>query len=72
MSNLDKQFELCTKIINSSKPGEGPELTNELKLKFYALYKQATIGKCTGKAPSRFNVIAYYKYNAWKALGAIS
>ena len=39
MSDLDKKFEICVKIINSSKPGEGPELTNEDKLKFYALYK---------------------------------
>ena len=39
MSDLDKKFEACTKIINSSKPGDGPEFSNELKLKFYALYK---------------------------------
>ena len=35
---LKKRFEFCVKFINSSKPGT-VKITNEDKLKFYALYK---------------------------------
>jgi acyl-CoA-binding protein len=38
-----------------------PTLSNSHKLTFYALYKQATAGKCSSKKPSRLNVVAYAK-----------
>ncbi|CAI2378347.1 unnamed protein product [Moneuplotes crassus] len=51
---------------NSIKP------SNDQKLKFYGLFKQATVGKCSGKAPSRLKVIPRMKYFAWKELGNMS
>ena len=62
---LKKRFEFCVKFINSSKPGT-VKITNEDKLKFYALYKQATVGNCTGKRPGALNIVARYKFDAWK------
>jgi acyl-CoA-binding protein len=44
-------------------------LTNEEKLKFYGLYKQATIGKCNIPKPWAFNVEKCMKWNAWNSLG---
>lgn len=41
--------------------------TNEQKLKFYAFFRQANDGPCTGKPPSRLNVVAKVKYDYWKA-----
>ena len=52
--------------------GEGPELSQEALLIFYALYKQATDGPCTGEAPSRLHMVGYEKWKAHKALGPIS
>ena len=64
-ADLDKNFDYCVKYINNSKPGT-VKLSNADKLKFYALFKQATIGDCTGKRPGAMNVVARYKFDAWK------
>jgi len=42
--------------------------TDEELLGLYALYKQATVGDCTGPRPMLFNVKARGKYDAWQAL----
>ena len=62
---MKKQFDFCVKTINTSKPGT-MKISNEDKLKFYALYKQATVGNCTGKRPGAMNIVARYKFDAWK------
>ena len=64
-ADLKKNFDYCVEYINNSKPGT-VKLTNEDKLKFYALFKQATVGNCTGKRPGMMNVVARYKFDAWK------
>jgi acyl-CoA-binding protein len=54
---------------------KGPEvkgITNELKLKFYGLYKQATDGPCNEKEPSRLQVVKRMKWQAWKELGKMT
>ena len=33
---------------------------------FYALYKTAMVGKVTGKRPGMTQVVARYKFDAWK------
>jgi diazepam-binding inhibitor (GABA receptor modulator, acyl-CoA-binding protein) len=45
---------------------------NDVKLRLYALYKQATEGAATGSRPSRLNPVARAKYDAWAAVGALS
>ena len=43
---------------------------NEVKLKLYALYKQATQGDVQGKRPGFTNPVGRAKYDAWaKAKG---
>lgn len=44
-------------------------ITDTMRLQFYALFKQATDGPCSGAAPSVFRVVARAKWNAWKAQG---
>lgn len=65
MADLQKNFEHAVKFINSSKPGT-VKLSNAQKLMFYALFKQATIGDCTGAQPGRMQMVARAKYDAWK------
>ncbi|RZC35248.1 acyl-CoA-binding domain-containing protein 5A [Asbolus verrucosus] len=43
--------------------------SNDLMLRFYAYYKQATLGPCTGKRPAFYDVVGRAKYDAWKGLG---
>ena len=69
MATDNASFEAARAYVQS---GEGPELSQDALLKFYALYKQATDGPCTGDAPSRLNVVAYEKWKAHKALGQMS
>ena len=47
-------------------------MSNEDKLEFYALFKQATEGENKTKAPSRLKVVEKYKWDAWKKLGKMS
>jgi len=39
------------------------------QLAFYGLFKQIEKGRCSEKAPSRINVIARAKWDAWNKLG---
>ncbi len=50
----------------SSDPG------NEVKLKLYALYKQATEGDVQGKRPGFTNPVGRAKYDAWAALAGLT
>lgn len=50
----------------------GQSIDNETKLKFYALYKQATTGPNTTKAPSRLKVVERFKWDEWKKLGKMT
>lgn len=70
-ANVDKQFAAAQAYI--SKGGkDGPKLSNNDKLKFYALFKQATVGPVNIKQPSRTSFVARAKYDAWKGLGSMS
>lgn len=47
-------------------------ISNGEKLKLYALFKQATVGPCSGPRPSFFDLQGKYKYDAWRELGEMS
>nr|CAH7717888.1 unnamed protein product [Callosobruchus chinensis]CAH7751913.1 unnamed protein product [Callosobruchus chinensis] len=46
--------------------------SNELMLRFYSYFKQATQGPCTGTRPAFWDVVGRAKYDAWKKLGDMS
>ena len=46
--------------------------SNELMLKFYGYYKQASIGPCDSPKPSFWDVINRAKWDAWHKLGDMS
>jgi acyl-CoA-binding protein len=45
---------------------------NEVKLKLYALYKQATQGDVQGKRPGFTNPVGRAKHDAWSQLQGMS
>uniref|UniRef100_A0A8C3WE97 Enoyl-CoA delta isomerase 2 n=1 Tax=Catagonus wagneri TaxID=51154 RepID=A0A8C3WE97_9CETA len=45
---------------------------NEVKLKLYALYKQATEGPCNVPKPGVLDFVVKAKWDAWNALGGLS
>jgi len=67
-TNVDVEFEQAKERLNTLKN----EPSNDIKLKIYALFKQATVGENTGKKPSAFNFVAQAKWNAWHSLGKMS
>lgn len=62
--SIEKEFE---KAVSDSK-----DLTsrpsNDVLLKMYALYKQATEGDVTGERPGGFDFKGNAKFDAWKEL----
>lgn len=63
-------FDFAVEQVRNSKPvANGP--SNEEKLKFYAYYKQAVIGKCNTQQPSMLNMTERAKWNAWNSLGSM-
>ncbi len=59
--DLQEKFEAA--VANSKKLSEKP--SNDILLKIYSLYKQATLGDVVGERPGGFDFKAIAKYNAW-------
>jgi acyl-CoA-binding protein len=62
--DLDQQFEAAAKAALKMKEDPG----NEMKLRLYALYKQATEGDVNGPRPGMFDFVGAAKYDAWAKL----
>lgn len=67
-------FEQAVEFIDSGLRQLGPGSNANLisvddKLQLYALYKQATVGPCTGPRPYFYDIQGRYKYDAWRQLG---
>ncbi|MFP7721452.1 acyl-CoA-binding protein [Lysobacter sp. A3-1-A15] len=61
MTDLDDRFDQALQDVQSL--GERPD--NEVLLKLYALYKQATEGDVQGEKPGFFDFVGSAKYEAW-------
>ncbi|MDX1590121.1 MAG: acyl-CoA-binding protein [Oleiphilaceae bacterium] len=64
MSDLKEQFDNAVKYVQTAEGDFEP--SNDLKLQFYALYKQATEGDVKGKKPGMLDVVGRAKYSAWE------
>ena len=66
---LNEQFEAA--VSNSKSLSQKPG--NDVLLKLYSLYKQATEGDLTTEAPSNpFDFVAKAKYAAWEELKGLT
>jgi diazepam-binding inhibitor (GABA receptor modulating acyl-CoA-binding protein) len=68
MSDLKKMFEAAT--VDATNLAEAPG--NDVKLKLYGLFKQASTGDVTGSRPGFTNMVGRAKYDAWAAVKGIS
>ena len=64
MSELKKKFDAAAKDVLKAKKDPG----NDLKLRLYAHYKQATEGDVTGEKPGFTDFAGRAKYDAWAKL----
>ena len=70
--DLKQRFEQAVEKVRTA-PADGPfKPSNELKLKMYALYRQATDGNVQGKRPGMLDIVARYKYDAWAMAKGLS
>ncbi|KAF3423546.1 hypothetical protein E2986_00039 [Frieseomelitta varia] len=66
--SLEKKFNRAAEYLQSM----ASDLDSAQLLKFYALYKQATIGPCNTYEPLMFMGNVLKKWQAWKTLGDMS
>lgn len=64
MSDLRAQFEAAASAAQSL--AKRPD--NDMLLRLYALYKQATVGDATGGRPGFTDFVGRAKYDAWAKL----
>lgn len=64
MADVKKQFEAAAAAVLKAKKDPG----NDLKLKLYAHYKQATEGDVAGEKPGFTDFVNRSKYEAWAKL----
>ena len=64
---IDKFNELVEKVKNSSA-NPNVVVPYDIKLKFYAYYKQATVGDCNTECPGMFEFQKKAMWNEWNAL----
>ncbi|KAK0404734.1 hypothetical protein QR680_017600 [Steinernema hermaphroditum] len=70
--SLSERFQAAVDIVQKL-PKEGPvTASNDQKLKFYSLYKQATIGDVNTDRPGIFSFIERAKWDAWKGVEGTS
>jgi len=66
MSDLNAQFDEAVNEVQNADGDLKP--STEMKLEFYALYKQATVGDASGKRPGMMDFVGRAKYDAWAKL----
>jgi acyl-CoA-binding protein len=64
MADLRKQFDNAAAAVLKAKKDPG----NDLKLRLYAHYKQATEGDVAGEKPGFTDFVNRAKYEAWAKL----
>ncbi|XP_068160548.1 acyl-CoA-binding domain-containing protein 5A isoform X2 [Antennarius striatus] len=63
------RFEAAVRVIKSLPP-DGPfQPSNDMMLKFYSYYKQATVGACNIPRPGFWDAVGKAKWDAWNCLG---
>ena len=68
----EEQFQSAVKVIRSL-PKNGPfKPTDDLRLQFYGLYKQATEGPNKTSKPAFYDLVGKAKWEAWNKVAELS
>jgi acyl-CoA-binding protein len=60
--SLEERFQLAVEFIRSLPPKGDFQPSNEQKLTFYSLYKQGSLGRCSGAQPSLWKPVERAKW----------
>ncbi|XP_046328196.1 enoyl-CoA delta isomerase 2-like isoform X1 [Haliotis rufescens] len=64
----DAAFEQAKERLKTLSEDPG----NQVKLKMYGLFKQATVGKCNAPKPGMMDLVGKAKWQSWNELGSMS
>lgn len=70
MSDLKAKFDEAVNYVQNAEGDFKP--SNDMKLEFYSLFKQATEGDVKGKRPGMTNFIGRAKWDAWNNIKGMS
>lgn len=65
MADLKSEFEAAVEKVRNAPEDGDFKPGNDLKLKMYALYRQASDGDVSGKRPGMLDMIGRMKFDAW-------
>ncbi|XP_037051026.1 acyl-CoA-binding domain-containing protein 5-like [Bradysia coprophila] len=68
-SEMERKFNAAVNVIRGLPKNGSYQPSNDMMLRFYSFYKQATLGSCTQPKPAFWDVVGRAKYDAYKALG---
>ncbi|XP_064644588.1 acyl-CoA-binding domain-containing protein 5-like isoform X2 [Lineus longissimus] len=68
-STAKEKFDAAVNVIKSLPKNGSFQPSHELMLKFYAYYKQATLGPCNIPKPGFWDMVGKAKWDAWHSLG---
>ncbi|XP_043490946.1 acyl-CoA-binding domain-containing protein 5 [Polistes fuscatus] len=68
----EEKFNAAVNVIRSLPKNGAYQPSNEIMLRFYSYYKQATEGPCQQPKPGFWEVIKKAKWDAWQRLGNMS
>lgn len=72
MSDLKQAFQDAVNTVQNAPSDGSFKPDNDLKLKMYALFRQANDGDVSGKKPGMLDVVGRAKYGAWEKLKGTS
>ena len=64
--------DACARMSSEEIKAQVEALSNEEKLEFYGLFKQATVGDVNTDRPGMFDMKGKAKWDAWKAKEGMS
>ncbi|XP_034838651.1 acyl-CoA-binding domain-containing protein 5 [Maniola hyperantus] len=70
--SLEEKFHAAVNVIRSLPKSGSYQPSNEMMLRFYSYYKQATEGPCNKDKPGFWDVVNRAKWEAWNKLGDMS
>ncbi|KAJ6641449.1 Acyl-CoA-binding domain-containing protein 5 [Pseudolycoriella hygida] len=68
-SQIEQKFNAAVNVIRGLPKNGSYQPSNDMMLRFYSFYKQATLGSCKQPKPAFYDVVGRAKYEAYKALG---
>ncbi|MFT7681154.1 acyl-CoA-binding protein [Moritella dasanensis] len=70
MTDLRAKFDATVELVQNGTAKKKP--SQETKLEFYSLFKQATEGDVATKKPSIFDMVGFAKWTAWDKLRGLT